>query len=664
MATLLAGTAVALATAVPAYADPGCQNGGVYILWARGSGQAIGDVEATRFQQNVQNSLNAAGIGTHAWAELGNLDGNNHVDPATEYPAAPALGVFDGSYNSSVFTGVNELIASLNHRYTLGPVGMGCNTETAVLGGYSQGADVIGWALALTDGGSLFGYPIPALTPAARSHIGFVAQYGDPHFNVACGQDRPWVRANARCDSVPRLGVRSPYLPSDFINRAGSWCDDGDGICAVNFWTIGIGTHITAYRDMWIQQSAAEIVSKAGMKVCSFVSCQSSAPPSVPWNFENLDGDPGSIGHNDGDIGRQPTSIVLNGVPHVFYHDASHGRLVHAWDDPTTGWHFEVLDGAGGSNGRIAANLGGNPTVILYNGGLQLFYYDFRDGSLRHGISPDGYSWSFENFDGATSALPGHSTANVGQTSSAIATPDGLLQVFYNDASNGNLRHAWWSNNAWHFENLDGDPGSIARFDANLGVDPTTVVYGGVLQLFYRDISNGNLRHAWNDPTTGWHFENLDGDVGSIAGMDADTGNTPAAIVYNNTLQLFYGDSTHGTLRHAWEDATGWHFEDLEGSSGSVSHYVSNLGLMPAVTVLNGTLQVFYYEAQGGNLRHAIDDPVMGWRFENLDGAGGAPAGRYDANVGYDPTAVAYNGHVQLFYYDSTNGNLRHAWSQ
>src|SRR5438045_3394405 len=74
---MLAGTvAVALATASPAQADPGCQNGGAYIMWARGSGQPIGDVEAQRFQSNVENTLNANGIGTHAWVELGNLDGD------------------------------------------------------------------------------------------------------------------------------------------------------------------------------------------------------------------------------------------------------------------------------------------------------------------------------------------------------------------------------------------------------------------------------------------------------------------------------------------------------------------------------------------------------------------------------------------------------------
>jgi hypothetical protein len=188
-------------------------------------------------------------------------------------------------------------------------------------------------------------------------------------------------------------------------------------------------------------------------------------------------------------------------------------------------------------------------------------------------------------------------------------TPDGRLQVFYYDETNGNLRHAWWNGSAWSYESLDGGPGAISTLNADLGTDPTTAVFNGILHVFYRDTTNGNLRHAWDHPTTGWRFENL------------------------------------------------------EGSPSSVSQYDSDVGQMPTATVLGSTLQVYYYEPNGGNLRHAFSD-ATGWHFENLDGAGGNPSTRYNANVGWDPAAVAYQGHVQLIYYDVTNNNLRHAWSQ
>ncbi|MEO3859493.1 hypothetical protein [Acrocarpospora sp. B8E8] len=49
------------------------------------------------------------------------------------------------------------------------------------------------------------------------------------------------------------------------------------------------------------------------------------------------------------------------------------------------------------------------------------------------------------------------------------------------------------------------------------------VISGTELQLFYYDVTGGNLRHAWHD-TAGWHFETLEGDPGSVSHLDRDIG--------------------------------------------------------------------------------------------------------------------------------------------
>ena len=99
------------------------------------------------------------------------------------------------------------------------------------------------------------------------------------------------------------------------------------------------------------------------------------------------------------------------------------------------------------------------------------------------------------------------------------------------DNTNGVLRHAWSANGTfWNFENLDGGSGSVSGYTASVGSDPTAVSYSGTLQVFYYDSSYGNLRHAWSN-SIGWHFENLDGDPGSIGKDDADVGYNPAALV-------------------------------------------------------------------------------------------------------------------------------------
>ena len=387
-------------------------------------------------------------------------------------------------------------------------------------------------------------------------------------------------------------------------------------------------------------------------------------PPSVSWRFENLDGDSGSIAGNNYNLGQTPTEVQFGSDLYVFYYDTQNGVLRYGWSDPSTGWHFAVLDGEGGSSGRVNADVGLAPTITVYNSVLELFYYDSTAGSLRHAWSTNGTSWSFETLDGPGSSISGHTEDNVGATPNVIVADSNSLELFYYDVSAGTLRHSWANESGWHFETLDGSSGSVSGAVANVGTDTTSAVYNGNLNLFYSDVSNGDLRHAWENET-GWHFENLDGDAGSIAGYTANVGHNPVAVVFGETLQVFYYDETYGNLRHAWEaPSIGWQFENLEGnSSGTVSSYHSNVGLMPTATVLNGSLQVLYYELTGGNLRHAWTSE-SGWHFENLDGAGGEPAGRENADVGYDPVAMPYEEHIELFYTDVANGNLRHVVSE
>lgn len=176
--------------------------------------------------------------------------------------------MFNGEYSNSVRIGTDELVRHLNRRHLPGPVGMGCTHETVILAGYSQGADVLGWALErIGNEGSW------SLTPEAKAHIGFTAFFGDPKFDSSCPAPW-WVRGTTRCDTIGALGPRVPYIRSDFAHRLGSWCDSGDGIC--NFRTPLPGNHTSVYRDWWIWQSAAEIAHTARVKICQFRACVSN----------------------------------------------------------------------------------------------------------------------------------------------------------------------------------------------------------------------------------------------------------------------------------------------------------------------------------------------------------------------------------------------------
>ncbi len=482
--------------------------------------------------------------------------------------------------------------------------------------------------------------------------LAFSNNMGGGHFGNAGEWKDNAVALGYTYNSTPAVG-------------AVAWWDASDAPSVGHVaWVRSIsGNNVTIEEYNWNSSHSYNVRTIAANNPTGYLHLKDmvSSPSPVPWYFENLDGDAGSIAGNNANLGGTPAVVQFDDDLHGFYTDASSGYLRHA-HATTTGWNFEVLDGAGGASGRLSGPLGSAPTTLVVGGVLHVTYYDNSRGDLRHAWSSDGTSWSFETLDGA-GGTDGRYNANVGQSSTMVVGADGVLRVFYHDVTNGNLRHGWKDGSGWHFQNLDGDAGSIAGLNASLGGDPAATVYGSNIQLFYRDATNGNLRHAWFNGTT-WYFENLDGDAGSVGHLNADLGSNPTTVVFGSTLQVLYYDVTNGNLRHAWSDATGWHFENLDGDAGSISGYNASVGLTPTATVLNGYLQLFYYDQTGGNLRHAWISSGTSWYFETLDGSGGSPSSRVNADVGWDPAAVTYDGHVQLLYYDNTSGNLRHSWSQ
>jgi|GEM_PF-4978202 len=280
IAVLSAAGLMSLTPASPAYADPVCQQG-AYVLFARGSGEKLNDLRASKFQQSVMQALANRGMSS-SWAELGNEDGTADLtipgpmpDGPNEYPAVAvdnwnAVNVINGAYANSVAIGAAELITHLNRRYALGPVGRACNNETLVLGAYSQGADVVGRALSSGQ-----------LSQAVRDHVGYIALYGDPKFSpgplwarmsrVSFQSDWWWVRGDDPGyfvtpfnSDMGALGQRLQYVPGEFKGRFGSWCAAFDTVCTG--WPGGMGIHSNAYQNRWIAESADEIAYVAKLK--------------------------------------------------------------------------------------------------------------------------------------------------------------------------------------------------------------------------------------------------------------------------------------------------------------------------------------------------------------------------------------------------------------
>lgn len=381
--------------------------------------------------------------------------------------------------------------------------------------------------------------------------------------------------------------------------------------------------------------------------------------PNYIWNFETLDGSSQSVSTTNAKVGNYPTTVNLNGSLHVFYYDIQNGNLKHAWIASGV-WNFETLDGAGGSAGRVDSNVGGFTKALMFNNQIYLFYKDFQNGDLRMATFDGGTGWSFETLDGAGGS-DGRINADVGWDIDATSDATSL-HVFYSDATSGNLRHAWKTSGSWGFETLDGDTNSVTKRSGNIGQGIKSQFVGNSIHLFYYDDTATNLVHTWFSPALGWRSEYLDGSTQSISGFNAAIGRSPSFVYVNNSFHVFYYDIERGALRHAWFDpARSWRFEHLDGIPGAISHYSSAVGLRSSVVMEGPIMNVFYYNATNQAIRHAWFDPTTGWHFINLDG-GLYSVGQSGLNMGENLSTVLWNGDVQVFYFDGTNQTLRHAW--
>ncbi|MFI5954651.1 cutinase family protein [Cryptosporangium sp. NPDC051539] len=225
------------AGAAPARAtDYGC--GDVAVVFARGSGQRLGQRESTAFLTAFSARLGsdvravAYELGTATYGGARYPAVGVGVDSSDAFENLLDAGSFwtgneGGRYRASVAAGATELRAYVTGRLAA------CPDERVVLSGYSQGAQVVGDALA-------------PLARAVRDRIAYVGLFGDPKLSLPEGRGifpaacrghslSPWRRGNVGCYTDNGvLDARSSYVPPDLAERVGSWCDRDDPVCNSN----------------------------------------------------------------------------------------------------------------------------------------------------------------------------------------------------------------------------------------------------------------------------------------------------------------------------------------------------------------------------------------------------------------------------------------------
>lgn len=266
-ATFLLSTLFALALAQNTSAlavDASCTN--LEYIFARGSGDGSPrDSEAERFFSQLDRRVNSSATTSHEYA-LGAERYGGHQYPhvnVSDLGNRNALGAvasagYGNDYGKSVNAGVGELYNYISQRHAK----CGGFGTRYVLGGYSQGAQVIGQTL-------------PKFSEELRNRIVFSALFGDPKLHLpegegiypaACrGKDfSAWRRIIGDCHADGgSLKPRKPYLPTDLHNKTGLWCLAQDFVCGTSKLPYDTSGH-TRYANVngAIDSAAIEIAKK------------------------------------------------------------------------------------------------------------------------------------------------------------------------------------------------------------------------------------------------------------------------------------------------------------------------------------------------------------------------------------------------------------------
>lgn len=400
---------------------------------------------------------------------------------------------------------------------------------------------------------ALIGCWLLAAAPGAAQSFKIINGWGGVGgwFNPDLGKHSSTIYYNNRLQIFYFDGYWGTLHHTDYLNQNDFRHEllDGDG---------GANGRIEAFLDWDI----ATAVSGGQLHVFYFDGTNGDLrhgwwSPGQPWRFETLDGAGGSGGRTTSLVGAQIAAANVGGFLNVFYLDSTEQRLRRGrWTGST--WLFERFDGWGGFDGRVDAEVGWHLSAIDAGSySTHVFYYDRTNGDLRHARWDGGAGrWAFQTLDGA-GGTDGRLAANVGWHTRPVFA-DYSIDVYYHDKSGMDLRRGSYSllDGTWSFETIDGHSWDAGRtFNDVGGSDITVLHYGWKTHVFYLDRSAGNIRHAARDGSGTWTFQVLDGAGGSNGRVDANVGWYTSGAVLSSlvgSLHVFYYDVTSKDLRGVW----------------------------------------------------------------------------------------------------------------
>ncbi|HEX7405555.1 MAG TPA: hypothetical protein VF307_06495 [Candidatus Nanopelagicaceae bacterium] len=217
--------------------------------------------------------------------------------------------------------------------------------------------------------------------------------------------------------------------------------------------------------------------------------------------------------------------------------------------------------------------------------------------------------------------------------------------IVYTDSAHQDLKLALWTGKVWRTVTVDGKGGTAGRTSHNVA-GPVSVCISGegtkaIMQIFYSDLVDKDLRHATYD-NSNFKFEIVDGNGPSIQPYDqlnrvrtaSDVSVSNACAVTSAGLQVFYRDDSQGILLGAVKGSSGkWVYEIVDGdrktgnrTSGDIAFHLSAVAVGSKVSVLYDSVLGLNQQRQvaAGEIRLATRSTsfVKDWTYRTLDTPG------------------------------------------